>query len=205
MRRVMTGIVWSVLALAALASVAIFLVMPRLDWSAIEQPGSGSAIARMVISRWVRRSAGTQPNPLQPSPENLKLAQADFSEHCAVCHGLDGGGRNRLEADFYPRVPKLTGGIQDWSDGEIYFAIAKGVRHSGMPGFEGEHESEEIWRIVLWVRHLAHLTAAEKASIDAEINESSEEHEESTRSTQGGTEHKGSPGAQPGETQHSEP
>lgn len=205
MRRVMTVIVLSVLALAALAWGAIFLVMPRLDWGATAQPGSGSQIARMVISRWVRRSAGMEPNPMQPSPENLKLAQADYGEHCAVCHGLDGGGHNRLEANFYPRIPKLTGGIQDWTDGEIYFAIAKGVRHSGMPGFEGEHESEEIWCIVLWVRHLAHLTPAEKASIEAEINESSEEHEESMRSTHGGTEHKGSPEAQPDETNHGEP
>jgi mono/diheme cytochrome c family protein len=189
MQLVMARIMWSVLALAGLALAAFFLVMPRLDWSAIAQPGSESALARLVVSRWVRRSARTEPNPLQPSPENLKRAQADFNEHCAVCHGLDGGGRNRLEADFYPRVPKLTGGIQDWSDGEIYFAIAKGVRHSGMPGFEGEHEPEEIWRIVLWVRHLAHLTSAEKASIDAEIAKSAEEHEESMGSTHGGMEH----------------
>ncbi len=179
MRNAMTWIICVILALTGLVSAAIFLVLPRLDWSAAAEPGSASAVARVVVSRWVRRNAGAQRNPLQPTAENLKRAQDDFNEHCSVCHGLDGGGRSRLEAEFYPRVPKLTDAIQDWSDAEMYFTIAKGIRHSGMPGFEGDHDPHEIWRMVLWVRHLARLTPQEKAAIDAQIEQTTEEHEKS--------------------------
>jgi mono/diheme cytochrome c family protein len=35
--------------------------------------------------------------------------QEDYNEHCAGCHGIDGSGKNRLEADFYPPVPSLAG------------------------------------------------------------------------------------------------
>ena len=105
-----------------------------------------------------------QSNPLPPTPENLKAGQSDFEEHCAGCHGLEGDGENRFEADFNPPIPKLTGGAQKWSDGELYFIIANGIAMTAMPGFGKNHDPKEIWGIVLWMRHLAQLSSVRKSS-----------------------------------------
>lgn len=158
--------------------IVVFIVLPRLNWSATAKPGTlEQKLARSVISVWVRRNAGAWTNPLLPNPETLKSGQMDYDEHCAACHGLDGGGSNRFEAQFYPPVPKLTGGAQKLSDSEIYFIIANGIRLSAMPAFREHHDPDEIWRIVLWVRHLAHLSTDEKAEMQSRMQQQTGEHE----------------------------
>jgi mono/diheme cytochrome c family protein len=97
--------------------VAIFLLLPSMNWSALRQPGQmENRLAGYVASSWIRHNAKTQSDPLPPTPENLKAGQDDFEEHCAGCHGLDGSGENRFEADFSPpnpeinrRLPKMVG------------------------------------------------------------------------------------------------
>src|SRR4029077_7566596 len=103
----------------------------------------------------------------------------EFGEHCAVCHGADGSAHDRLGANFYPPIARLERGAPGWSDGELYFIIGNGIRYTGMPGFGAHHKSETIWKIILWIRHLPHLTAQEKAQIQAESGEGSMKHEES--------------------------
>ena len=154
------------------------LVLPRLDWSARKPPGVvEQALARNVLRRWVLRNAGCSTNPLASTPETLKAARTEFDEHCAACHALDGSGHNRYEADFYPPVAKLTAGVQRLSDSELYFIIAQGVRNTAMPAFANTHSRDDIWRAVLWVRHLANLTLDEKAAIQQEVRDATKEHE----------------------------
>ncbi|WP_425157518.1 c-type cytochrome [Candidatus Binatus sp.] len=158
--------------------VAILLLLPSLNWSAISKPGRiEKRLAGYATSNWIHRNAGTQSNPLPPTPENLKAGQSDFEEHCAGCHGLEGDGENRFEADFNPPIPKLTGGAQRWSDGELYFIIANGVAMTAMPGFGKNHDPKEIWGIVLWMRHLAQLSPPEKAAIESRTRMTTEQHE----------------------------
>ena len=158
--------------------IAIFLILPWLNWSAIRKPGQmENRLAGYATSNWIRRNAGTQSNPLPPTPENLKAGQSDFEEHCAGCHGLEGDGENRFEADFNPPIPKLTGDTQKWSDGELYFIIANGISMSAMPGFGKNHDPKEIWGMVLWVRHLAQLSPPEKAGIESRKRMTTEQHE----------------------------
>jgi mono/diheme cytochrome c family protein len=71
--------------------------------------------------------------------------------------------------------------VQKLSDGEIYFFIEHGVSLSGMPAFSDHHDSNEIWRTVLWVRHLTNLSPEEKTKIDAEIRAEFSKHEETMR------------------------
>jgi mono/diheme cytochrome c family protein len=158
--------------------IVTLLVLPSMNWSATNKPAAlETRIANYTISRWVRRNANNQSNPFPETPENLKPAKAEFGEHCAICHGLDGSGVNRIEADFYPAVPKLTGQIQSWSDGQIYYVIANGIGLSAMPGFSRNHDSQDIWHTVLWIRHLAKLTPDEKAQLENEMKAGSEQHE----------------------------
>ena len=172
-----------ILIFVAVASLTVLMfAAPRFDWSATAKPGRLEAtLAQYLIGRWIKGNSSSQSNPLAESSENLRLGREDFDSHCASCHGLDGSGRNQFEADFYPPVPKLAGTPRQLSDAEIYFIITHGVRLSGMPGFAARHRPDEIWRIVLWVRHLDRLSPQERASIEAKLSDKTEEHEEGMR------------------------
>jgi len=160
------------------ALIMIFLILPSINWSATRKPGQmESRLADYITSNWIRRHAARQTNPFRPTPENLKAGQGDFEEHCSTCHGLDGSGENRFEADFYPPVPNLTDVAQKWSDDELYFIIANGISMTGMPGFARNHDSKEIWGMILWVRHLAQLSPPEKAAIESRTHMSTEQHQ----------------------------
>jgi hypothetical protein len=52
---------------------AIFFLLPTMNWSAIRKPAKlESGLAGYFKSNWIRHNAGTQSNPLSPTPENLK-------------------------------------------------------------------------------------------------------------------------------------
>jgi mono/diheme cytochrome c family protein len=169
--------------------IAILLVLPAKNWSSIRKPGHiENKLAGYITSHWIRRNADAHSNPLPPTPENLKAGQSDFEEHCAGCHGLDGDGENRFEADFYPPVPKLARNTQKWSDGELYFIIANGISMSGMPGFGRNHEPKEIWGMVLWLRHLAQLSPPQKEALESRMHMNAEQHEKMMKETHPETE-----------------
>ena len=177
--RIVGSFLGILLLFVLLAAFLVEVVAPRMSWSAAAEPGELEEwVADRVIGGWITRNASMENNPVAESAQNLKAGQADYKEHCAGCHGLDGGGRNRLEADFYPPIPKLSEDAQQMTDGEIYFIIAKGIRYSAMPAFEAHHKPEEIWRLVLWTRHLGHLSPEEKTAIQAEMRAREERHKE---------------------------
>ena len=184
MKRTLTDIlIVGGLAVMALI-VAILLLLPRLNWSALRKPGQiEKKLAGYATSNWIHRNAGTQSNPLPPTPENLKAGQSDYEEHCAECHGLEGDGENRFEADFNPPIPRLTGGAQKSSDAELYFIIANGTAMTAMPGFGRNHDPKEIWGMVLWVRHLAQLSQAEKEAIESRTRMTTDQHEKMMKET----------------------
>jgi mono/diheme cytochrome c family protein len=167
-------------AIAVIAGLTLVLVvLPSMNWTAIRRPSQvENRLASYIMDKWIRRHADQQPNPLRPTLDNLKAGQDDFDEHCSGCHGLQGSGQNRLEADFYPPVPNLTGDTQKWSDGELYFIVANGISMTAMPGFGKKHDPKEIWAMILWVRHLAQLSPQEKAAIESRMRMTTEQHED---------------------------
>ncbi len=181
MRR-LAYIIGAIVGLATFAVLTIYLAMPRLNWSAAVKPGGLEArIADAVRERWIKLHSPDQKNPFAPTPENLADGRNEYSAHCAMCHALDGSGRRGLDASFYPPVAALTGDTQQMSDAEIYFVIANGVALSGMPSFGKQHSSQEIWKSVLWVRHLPNLSPGERKKIDQETSDKERHHEEVMR------------------------
>lgn len=179
--RTIGTILGTIVSIAIVAVFFIEVVAPSMNWSAAAEPGSVEEyLADRVIDGWVVRNASTGTNLPPSTAENLKAGQNDYREYCAGCHGLDGSGRSQLEAEFYPPVPKLIEDAQQMTDGQLYFIIAKGIRYSAMPSFETHHKREEIWRMVLWLRHLPSLSPAEKAAIAAEISAQQERRKTAT-------------------------
>ncbi len=95
-------------------------------------------------------------NPLPATADNIAGGRENFSHYCAACHGLDGQNTGVPFADrMSPPVPKLNSkNVQDYSDGQLKWVIDNGIYPSGMPASKGILTDEEIWSIVVYIRHL---------------------------------------------------
>lgn len=97
-----------------------------------------------------------QKNPLAATPEVIAEGKDAFSHYCVACHGMDGQntGVPFLE-HMSPPVPSLASReVQSYTDGQLKWVIENGLWPSGMPGSKGTLNDEEMWSIVVFIRHL---------------------------------------------------
>lgn len=109
---------------------------------------------------------GEQPEPAadQAEADQLEDARDHFADHCATCHGNDGGGKTAINDGLYPPAPDLRArATQELTDGELLDIIKNGIRFTGMPGWGGD--DEENWKLILFIRHLPELSEKELASM----------------------------------------
>lgn len=118
-------------------------------------PGRLERAVATRVKRLAVRGKGDL-NPFPPTAENVAAGRRDFSHYCVACHGLDGQNTGVPFADaMSPPVPRLTAPeVQGYTDGQLHWIVTNGLFPSGMPAARGILNDEEIWRIVLWLRHL---------------------------------------------------
>ena len=117
-----------------------------------------------VLERWALTSVKhhvtvrdkSERNPLPFTPENLAEGKEAFGHYCIVCHGLDGQNTGVPFANnMSPPLPSLASmEVQNYSDGQLKWVIDNGISPSGMPASKDILSDEEIWSIVLFLRHL---------------------------------------------------
>jgi len=97
-----------------------------------------------------------QKNPLAATPDSIADGKEAFSHYCVACHGMDGQNTGVPFADrMSPPVPSLASrDVQDYTDGQLKWVIDYGIWPSGMPGAKGTLSDDEIWSIVIFLRHL---------------------------------------------------
>jgi mono/diheme cytochrome c family protein len=127
-------------------------------------------LARNARRLAIPANARNQHNPVSPSEKALKEARAHFADHCAACHGNDGGGDTMYGKGLYPKPPDLRlAETQKLSDGEIFWIIENGIRFTGMPAFGGDHGSQDdSWKLVIFIRHLPQLAMEERVEMEHE-------------------------------------
>jgi mono/diheme cytochrome c family protein len=108
----------------------------------------------------------TARNPIPASPRVLAAGLAHFADHCATCHGNDGGGQTTIGRSLYPRAPDLRRETQSLTDGELFYLIEQGVRLTGMPAWGGPSSAEGSWHLVHFIRHLPSLTVEERMEME---------------------------------------
>jgi len=124
-------------------------------------------LARMVRHYAVPRAARSQGNPLHETPELLTEARRHFADHCANCHGNDGGGNTQMGKNLFPRAPDMRlRATQDLSDGELYYIIHNGVPLTGMPAWGPDGHDLDSWKLVLFIRHLPVMMPQELADME---------------------------------------
>jgi hypothetical protein len=136
-------------------------------------------LARKVWHLSIPSEARAMRNPMPASQENLKDARLHFADHCAICHANDGSGDALLGRGLYPKPPDLRqADTQNRSDGELFWIIENGVRFTGMPSFASHGMDNDSWKLVLFIRHLPHLTAEEHIEMSRYNPKSPQDREE---------------------------
>jgi mono/diheme cytochrome c family protein len=95
-------------------------------------------------------------NPEKPTPDNIADGKDLFTSYCMVCHGLDGQNTGvPFATTVSPPVPSLASAdVQAYTDGQLRWIIENGISPSGMPPSKGDFSAQEIWHMVLYIRHL---------------------------------------------------
>jgi mono/diheme cytochrome c family protein len=95
-------------------------------------------------------------NPTLASAQNIADGQQAFSSYCMVCHGLDGQNTGvPFASTIAPAVPSLASPqVQAYTDGQLKWIIENGLYPSGMPPARGIFSDDDMWRMVLYIRHL---------------------------------------------------
>ena len=97
-----------------------------------------------------------QKNPLANNAETLADGKEAFSHYCVACHGMDGQNTGVPFAEHIsPPIPSLASpDVQSYSDGQLKRILDYGIQPSGMPGSKGTLSDDELWSIVVFLRHL---------------------------------------------------
>lgn len=119
-------------------------------------PGKLESICVQWIKHHVTIQGRSDVNPLRSTPEAVNKGMRIFSFYCVVCHGRDGQNTGVPFADrMSPAVPNLRSHeVQSYNDGQLRWIIENGIKPSGMPASKGILSDQEIWALVIYLRHL---------------------------------------------------
>jgi mono/diheme cytochrome c family protein len=138
--------------------ILLLLAAGALGLSGCRATPPGKIEKSIVVSAKHRIFVGNrgQKNPLAATSATISDGKEAFSHYCVACHGMDGQntGVPFLE-HMSPPVPSLASAeVQQYTDGQLKWVIDNGISPSGMPGSRGTLSDEEIWSIVVFLRHL---------------------------------------------------
>lgn len=160
----MSRILWAVLIVVLLLGAGLWVsgLIPRCCGARRVPSQTEAALARRFRSLSLPSNAAQARNPFVNSPELLQESTRHFADHCASCHGNDGSGSTEIGRHLFPPAPDMRlAATQQLSDGELYYIIHNGVPWTGMPAWGDPNNDQDSWKLVLFIRHLPNLTAAE--------------------------------------------
>jgi mono/diheme cytochrome c family protein len=139
-------------------------------------PGNFESTVAREVKQKITIGGKDWKNPAPDTPDSIQEGAEHFQHHCMICHGLDGhatGVPFAMKMD--PPVPDLASkDVQAYTDGQLKWIIQNGIGPSGMPGWSGILEDNEMWLIV---RYLRHLPPAGSLGAPKVFEEAEEEHE----------------------------
>lgn len=119
-------------------------------------PGKWETLTITKIKHSVTVGGKNDKNPVVDKPANVDSGRVAFSHYCVACHGLDGQNTGVPFADqMAPPVPLLNSPqVQSYTDGQLHWIVENGISPSGMPASKGILTQNELWSIVVYLRHL---------------------------------------------------
>ena len=139
-----------------LVQVGILVGAIALEGCKANPPGPAETRAVTYAKQHFLVGNKAEKNPLPQTPATITDGKEAFSHYCVACHGMDGQNTGvPFLQHMSPPVPSLASkDVQDYSDGQLKWIIDNGIAPSGMPGSKGTLSDDEIWSIVVFIRHL---------------------------------------------------
>src|ERR1700691_1574072 len=125
-----------------------------------EAPVLETNIAQRLLHYTVPPEFRAMKNPLDVSADsaNVEAGHRAYTQKCEICHAYEGGGKTEIGSGEYPRPPDLrAAAVQRMSDGEIFYHLKMGIRHTGMPAWT--LPDRRLWQITAYLRHLPTVAA----------------------------------------------
>lgn len=140
----------------AIQGVVIVLLCGLFSGCKVREAGSVETAFMTAVKRDVTVGGKKDVNPFPATEKNIHAGRLNFSNYCMVCHGSDGHKTDVPFADHMaPPVPDLSSSqVQSYTDGQLKWIIDNGIFPSGMPASKGILKDDEIWQIVVFLRHL---------------------------------------------------
>lgn len=142
--------------LGILPAAAILCLSAASSGCKSGHPGKTSIATMYWVKHHLTVDGKHDVNPVHVSAATIEAGKQAFASYCVVCHGRDGQNTGvPFAASVDPPIPLLTSReVQDYSDGQLRHIIETGISPSGMPASKGILSDEEIWQIVVYIRHL---------------------------------------------------
>ena len=163
MRGFVLGVVVTILAVAAAVYVYFAKGMAPSATSAPPMPFERE-LARMALHAHLEKEMPAHA-PIPANEANLISGAHIYMENCAVCHGVPGKEQTAIAKGEFPRPPHLFRGkgVTDDEPGETYWKVADGIRLTGMPGFNQQLSTTQMWQVSLLLANADKLPNSVKA------------------------------------------
>jgi len=98
-------------------------------------------------------------NPIPKNPETLSRGKQLYFQTakptaCKMCHGIRGNGNGRLAPGLEPppRNFSCDKTMKPLSDGQLFWIIQNGSKHTAMPAHKKHLTSSQIWELVHFIK-----------------------------------------------------
>jgi len=162
MKGFVAGVVVAILVVAAVVYIYFSTGIAPVATSASPMPFEDK-FARMALHARLEKEMPTQV-PVPADEANLVSGAHIYMEQCAVCHGVPGKEQTAIAKGEFPRPPHLFKGkgVTDDEPGETYWKVANGIRLTGMPGFNQQLSTTEMWQVSLLLANADKLSDSVK-------------------------------------------
>jgi len=137
-------------------AAAVVVVMLGLTGCKANPPGKLETKVMSSVKHHFLIRNKNEKNPLPDTLDTRADGKEAFSHYCVACHGMDGQSTGVPFVDHIsPPIPSLASAdVQRYTDGQLKWILDYGIWPSGMPGSKGTLSDDELWSIVVYMRHL---------------------------------------------------
>ncbi|MEI4473974.1 c-type cytochrome [Frigidibacter sp. MR17.24] len=101
-------------------------------------------------------------------PALIELGARHYDSACAMCHATPGADAGATIAAMVPHPPQLETAVAPWTEAEMHWIVAEGVKMTGMPAWPAAGRGDEVWAVVAFLRAVQQgMDGAEYARITA--------------------------------------
>jgi S-disulfanyl-L-cysteine oxidoreductase SoxD len=138
------------------AQVALLCALLPISGCRVTKPNALERKSMVAVKHHITVRNKSEKNPLPYTPENLADGKEAFGHYCIACHGVDGQNTGvPFAGRMSPPAPSLASAeVQSYTDGQLKWVIDNGLSPSGMPASRGTLSDDELWSIVVYIRHL---------------------------------------------------